>query len=161
MILWCNCVQGFQYQLGDFQVRVGKVLPAHTDNLRGIVMEVMYSIHKLYLLHLSAYCVLEPLYVFLIFIFLPQKIRRIICQKLSYICVKHLQYPQGGCTQIQFALKTEKYSDGLLYQFWLIYESWFLIDYTRHALQRTPAGCPDLYLNLPITNFPCRIPTGC
>ncbi|KAL6222038.1 hypothetical protein ACLB2K_000730 [Fragaria x ananassa] len=34
--------EGFQYQLGDFQVRVGKVLPAHTDNLRGIVMEVEY-----------------------------------------------------------------------------------------------------------------------
>ncbi|BBH08224.1 TATA-binding related factor of subunit 20 of Mediator complex [Prunus dulcis] len=34
--------RGFQYQLGDFQLRVGKVLPTHSENLRGIVMEVEY-----------------------------------------------------------------------------------------------------------------------
>ncbi|XP_061995855.1 mediator of RNA polymerase II transcription subunit 20a-like [Rosa rugosa] len=34
--------EGFQYQLGDFQLRVGKVLPNHSENLRGIVMEVEY-----------------------------------------------------------------------------------------------------------------------
>ncbi|KAI5320105.1 PREDICTED: mediator [Prunus dulcis] len=34
--------EGFQYQLGDFQLRVGKVLPTHSENLRGIVMEVEY-----------------------------------------------------------------------------------------------------------------------
>ncbi|KAF8388741.1 hypothetical protein HHK36_025421 [Tetracentron sinense] len=34
--------EGFQYQLGDFQLRVGKVVPAHSEHLRGIVMEVEY-----------------------------------------------------------------------------------------------------------------------
>ncbi|CAK7352482.1 unnamed protein product [Dovyalis caffra] len=34
--------EGFQYQLGDFQLRVGKVTPTHSDNLRGIIMEVEY-----------------------------------------------------------------------------------------------------------------------
>ncbi|KAK9948066.1 hypothetical protein M0R45_003655 [Rubus argutus] len=34
--------EGFHYQLGDFQLRVGKVLPNHSENLRGIVMEVEY-----------------------------------------------------------------------------------------------------------------------
>jgi mediator of RNA polymerase II transcription subunit 20 len=34
--------EGFQYQLGDFQLRVGKVVPTHAENLRGIVMEVEY-----------------------------------------------------------------------------------------------------------------------
>ncbi|XP_065863727.1 mediator of RNA polymerase II transcription subunit 20a-like isoform X3 [Euphorbia lathyris] len=34
--------EGFQYQLGDFQLRVGKVVPNHSENLRGIVMEVEY-----------------------------------------------------------------------------------------------------------------------
>ncbi|XP_030945155.1 mediator of RNA polymerase II transcription subunit 20a-like isoform X2 [Quercus robur] len=34
--------EGFQYQLGDFQLRVGKVSPTHSENLRGIVMEVEY-----------------------------------------------------------------------------------------------------------------------
>ncbi|XP_065623631.1 mediator of RNA polymerase II transcription subunit 20a isoform X2 [Quercus suber] len=33
---------GFQYQLGDFQLRVGKVSPTHSENLRGIFMEVEY-----------------------------------------------------------------------------------------------------------------------
>ncbi|XP_059447128.1 mediator of RNA polymerase II transcription subunit 20a-like isoform X2 [Corylus avellana] len=32
----------FDYQLGDFQLRVGKVVPTHSENLRGIVMEVEY-----------------------------------------------------------------------------------------------------------------------
>lgn len=36
------CLQGFQYQLGDFQLRVGKVSPAHSETLRGIVMEVIW-----------------------------------------------------------------------------------------------------------------------
>ncbi|XP_039031524.1 mediator of RNA polymerase II transcription subunit 20a-like [Hibiscus syriacus] len=34
--------EGFQYQLSDFQLRVGKVVPIHSENLRGIVMEVEY-----------------------------------------------------------------------------------------------------------------------
>ncbi|XP_026447109.1 mediator of RNA polymerase II transcription subunit 20a-like [Papaver somniferum] len=35
--------EGFQYQLGDFQLKVGKVaLTAHAENLRGIAMEVEY-----------------------------------------------------------------------------------------------------------------------
>lgn len=35
--------EGFQHQLGDFQVRVGKVVPSsHSESLRGIVMEVEY-----------------------------------------------------------------------------------------------------------------------
>ncbi|XP_059276664.1 mediator of RNA polymerase II transcription subunit 20a-like isoform X3 [Lycium ferocissimum] len=32
----------FEYQLGDFQLRVGKVVPIHSENLRGIVMEMEY-----------------------------------------------------------------------------------------------------------------------
>ncbi|KAG6411631.1 hypothetical protein SASPL_129715 [Salvia splendens] len=35
-------VQGNQYQLGDFQLRVGKVVPMNSENLRGIVMEMEY-----------------------------------------------------------------------------------------------------------------------
>ncbi|XXG54377.1 hypothetical protein AAC387_Pa03g2276 [Persea americana] len=34
--------EGFQYKLGDFKVRVGKVVPSHNETLRGIVMEVEY-----------------------------------------------------------------------------------------------------------------------
>ncbi|KAK4774260.1 hypothetical protein SAY86_009195 [Trapa natans] len=34
--------EGDQYQLGDFQLRVGKVVPGHQETLRGIVMEVGY-----------------------------------------------------------------------------------------------------------------------
>ncbi|CAN0924078.1 Mediator of RNA polymerase II transcription subunit 20a [Linum grandiflorum] len=34
--------EGFQYQLGDFQLRVGKVVSSHSENLRGIVLEVEY-----------------------------------------------------------------------------------------------------------------------
>ncbi|XP_057539605.1 mediator of RNA polymerase II transcription subunit 20a [Amaranthus tricolor] len=34
--------EGIQYQLGDFQVRVGKVSPSHAETIRGIVMEVEY-----------------------------------------------------------------------------------------------------------------------
>ncbi|EOA26414.1 hypothetical protein CARUB_v10024033mg [Capsella rubella] len=34
--------EGFQYQLGDFRLRVGKVVPTHSENVRGIVMEVDY-----------------------------------------------------------------------------------------------------------------------
>lgn len=37
-------MQGHQYQLGDFQLRVGKVVPMHSENLRGIVMEVICSL---------------------------------------------------------------------------------------------------------------------
>ncbi|XP_025883450.1 mediator of RNA polymerase II transcription subunit 20a-like [Solanum lycopersicum] len=33
-----NC-EGFLYRLGDFRVRVGKVVPINSENLRGIVME--------------------------------------------------------------------------------------------------------------------------
>ncbi|KAL6548099.1 Mediator of RNA polymerase II transcription subunit 20a [Orobanche hederae] len=34
--------EGSQYQLGDFQLRVGKVVPMHSEILRGIVMEMEY-----------------------------------------------------------------------------------------------------------------------
>jgi mediator of RNA polymerase II transcription subunit 20 len=33
-------VQGLQYKLGDFQVRLIKVVPNTAENLRGILMEV-------------------------------------------------------------------------------------------------------------------------
>ncbi|TQD83859.1 hypothetical protein C1H46_030619 [Malus baccata] len=31
--------KGFQFQVGDLQLRVGKVIPTHSENLRGIAME--------------------------------------------------------------------------------------------------------------------------
>ncbi|MQL73661.1 hypothetical protein Taro_006002 [Colocasia esculenta] len=34
--------EGLQYQVGDFLLRVGKVVPANSENLRGIMMEVEY-----------------------------------------------------------------------------------------------------------------------
>ncbi|CAL9053097.1 mediator of RNA polymerase II transcription subunit 20a-like [Musa acuminata AAA Group] len=34
--------EGFQYQLGDFMLRVGKCVQSHADTLRGIMMEVEY-----------------------------------------------------------------------------------------------------------------------
>ncbi|XP_031499021.1 mediator of RNA polymerase II transcription subunit 20a [Nymphaea colorata] len=34
--------EGIQYQIGDFQLRVGKVVLSHSENLKGIVMEVEY-----------------------------------------------------------------------------------------------------------------------
>lgn len=34
--------EGSQYQLGDFQLRVGKVVPMQSESLRGIVMEMEY-----------------------------------------------------------------------------------------------------------------------
>ncbi|KAI4344589.1 hypothetical protein L6164_011797 [Bauhinia variegata] len=34
--------EGVQYQLGDFQLKVGKVVPNNSESLRGIVMEVEY-----------------------------------------------------------------------------------------------------------------------
>ncbi|XP_073011265.1 mediator of RNA polymerase II transcription subunit 20a-like isoform X2 [Typha latifolia] len=34
--------EGFQYQLGDFKLRVGKCIPALSETLRGIMMEVEY-----------------------------------------------------------------------------------------------------------------------
>ncbi|KAL2533251.1 Mediator of RNA polymerase II transcription subunit 20a [Abeliophyllum distichum] len=34
--------EGNQYQLGDFQLRVGKVAPMQSESLRGIVMEMEY-----------------------------------------------------------------------------------------------------------------------
>lgn len=34
--------EGNQYQLGDFRLRVGKVVLAHSEGLRGIVMEMEY-----------------------------------------------------------------------------------------------------------------------
>ncbi|KAH7679922.1 mediator of RNA polymerase II transcription subunit 20 protein [Dioscorea alata] len=34
--------EGFQYQLGDFQIRVGKCVPSQSESLRGIMMEVEY-----------------------------------------------------------------------------------------------------------------------
>uniref|UniRef100_A0A3Q7JAX3 Mediator of RNA polymerase II transcription subunit 20 n=1 Tax=Solanum lycopersicum TaxID=4081 RepID=A0A3Q7JAX3_SOLLC len=33
---------GFQYRLGDFRMRVGKVVPINSENLRGIVIEMEY-----------------------------------------------------------------------------------------------------------------------
>uniref|UniRef100_A0A2P2J942 Mediator of RNA polymerase II transcription subunit 20 n=1 Tax=Rhizophora mucronata TaxID=61149 RepID=A0A2P2J942_RHIMU len=32
--------EGFQYQLGDFNLRVGKVVSSHSESMRGIIMEV-------------------------------------------------------------------------------------------------------------------------
>uniref|UniRef100_A0A5B7CAG6 Mediator of RNA polymerase II transcription subunit 20 n=1 Tax=Davidia involucrata TaxID=16924 RepID=A0A5B7CAG6_DAVIN len=34
--------EGVQYQLGDFQLRVGKVVPMNSESLRGIIMEMEY-----------------------------------------------------------------------------------------------------------------------
>ncbi|KAG0485150.1 hypothetical protein HPP92_008987 [Vanilla planifolia] len=34
--------EGFQYKLGDFQVRIGKCVPSTSEALRGIMMEVEY-----------------------------------------------------------------------------------------------------------------------
>ncbi|KAG5606545.1 hypothetical protein H5410_028037, partial [Solanum commersonii] len=34
--------EGFQYRLGDFRLRVGKVVPINSENLRGIIMEMEY-----------------------------------------------------------------------------------------------------------------------
>ncbi|PHT52183.1 Mediator of RNA polymerase II transcription subunit 20b [Capsicum baccatum] len=34
--------EGFQYRLGDFRLRVGKVSPVNSENLRGIMMEMEY-----------------------------------------------------------------------------------------------------------------------
>ncbi|KAM1479268.1 hypothetical protein ACFX2I_026579 [Malus domestica] len=34
--------KGFQFQVGDLQLRVGKVIPTHSENLRGIAMELKY-----------------------------------------------------------------------------------------------------------------------
>ncbi|KAL2623504.1 hypothetical protein R1flu_003709 [Riccia fluitans] len=34
--------EGYQYQLGDFQVKAGRAVLAHSENLRGIVLEVEY-----------------------------------------------------------------------------------------------------------------------
>uniref|UniRef100_A0A3Q7IIF2 Mediator of RNA polymerase II transcription subunit 20 n=1 Tax=Solanum lycopersicum TaxID=4081 RepID=A0A3Q7IIF2_SOLLC len=36
--------EGFQYRLDDFRVRVGKVVPINSENLRGIAMEMEYLI---------------------------------------------------------------------------------------------------------------------
>ncbi|XP_017221840.1 mediator of RNA polymerase II transcription subunit 20a [Daucus carota subsp. sativus] len=36
--------EGFQYQIGDFQLRVGKVVPVHSESLRGIVIEYTLSV---------------------------------------------------------------------------------------------------------------------
>ncbi|XP_020270902.1 mediator of RNA polymerase II transcription subunit 20a-like [Asparagus officinalis] len=33
--------EGFQYQLGDFRLRVGKCVPSTSESLRGIMMEVL------------------------------------------------------------------------------------------------------------------------
>nr|XP_004248919.1 mediator of RNA polymerase II transcription subunit 20a-like [Solanum lycopersicum] len=41
MKLAINC-EGFQYRLGDFRMRVGKVVPINSENLRGIVIEMEY-----------------------------------------------------------------------------------------------------------------------
>ncbi|KAG5570238.1 hypothetical protein H5410_060004, partial [Solanum commersonii] len=42
MKLIVNCEVWFQYRLGDFRLRVGKVIPINSENLRGIVMEMEY-----------------------------------------------------------------------------------------------------------------------
>ncbi|XP_047338631.1 mediator of RNA polymerase II transcription subunit 20a [Impatiens glandulifera] len=34
--------EGFQYKLGDFMIRVGKVVPANAESLRGVIMDVEY-----------------------------------------------------------------------------------------------------------------------
>lgn len=35
--------EGFQYELGDFHIKAGRAVLAHTENLRGIVLEVDYK----------------------------------------------------------------------------------------------------------------------
>jgi len=37
-----NILQGFQYQLGDFCLRIGKCVPNNSETLRGIMMEVSF-----------------------------------------------------------------------------------------------------------------------
>ena len=50
-------IQGFQYQLGDFQLRVGKVVSIQSESLRGIVMEVItisfYTFEKPYNIYIK------------------------------------------------------------------------------------------------------------
>lgn len=35
--------EGFQYELGDFHIKAGRAVLAHTDNLRGVILEVDYK----------------------------------------------------------------------------------------------------------------------
>ncbi|XP_069146114.1 mediator of RNA polymerase II transcription subunit 20a-like [Solanum lycopersicum] len=42
-----NC-EGFQYRLGDFLVRVGKVVPMDSENLRGLLLEILFSVEAFY-----------------------------------------------------------------------------------------------------------------
>jgi len=35
--------EGFQYELGDFHIKAGRAILAHTENLRGIILEVDYK----------------------------------------------------------------------------------------------------------------------
>jgi len=35
--------EGFQYELGDFHIKAGRAVLAHTENLRGIILEVDYK----------------------------------------------------------------------------------------------------------------------
>lgn len=35
--------EGFQYEMGDFHIKAGRAVLAHTENLRGIVLEVDYK----------------------------------------------------------------------------------------------------------------------
>jgi hypothetical protein len=37
-----NFLQGFQYELGDFRVKAGRAVLAPVENLRGIIMEVLF-----------------------------------------------------------------------------------------------------------------------
>ncbi len=44
-----NFLQGFQYELGDFRVKAGRAVLAPVENLRGIIMEVLFLLHILVL----------------------------------------------------------------------------------------------------------------
>jgi mediator of RNA polymerase II transcription subunit 20 len=41
--------EGFQYELGDFRVKAGRAVLAPVENLRGIIMEVLFLLHILVL----------------------------------------------------------------------------------------------------------------
>lgn len=45
--------QGFQYELGDFHIKAGRAVLAHTENLRGIVLEVCLFVVCLVILFCS------------------------------------------------------------------------------------------------------------
>eukprot|EP00249_Psilotum_nudum_P010851 c22809_g1_i2 orf=133-624(+) len=52
--------EGFQYQLGDFQIKAGRAVLSHSDNLRGIIMEVQISVQfNVFNSHFAMTCLLD------------------------------------------------------------------------------------------------------